>query len=151
MSEIRKWLESLGLGQYAAALEANDIDMDLLKQVDDQTLKDIGVASAGHRLRIRNAIAKLALTQVAEATLTSTAPPRETTVPSAERRQWRMLYPSIAAMRSRGSVMVVRVLCIGGRTTRRYHDTPCTSSHCGRLRNLKLLIGDSFRVRGCDR
>jgi hypothetical protein len=25
--------------------------MDLLKQVDDQMLKDIGVASAGHRLR----------------------------------------------------------------------------------------------------
>jgi hypothetical protein len=36
MSEIRKWLESIGLGQYADASEANDIDMDLLKQVDDQ-------------------------------------------------------------------------------------------------------------------
>jgi class 3 adenylate cyclase len=33
--------------------------MDLLRQVDDQILKDIGVSSAGHRLRIRNAIAKL--------------------------------------------------------------------------------------------
>jgi class 3 adenylate cyclase len=31
----------------------------LLGQLDDQTLKDIGVSSAGHRLRIRNAIAKL--------------------------------------------------------------------------------------------
>jgi hypothetical protein len=55
MSEIRKWLEAIGLGQYADAFEANDIEMDLLKQVDDQMLKDIGVASAGHRLRIRNA------------------------------------------------------------------------------------------------
>ena len=52
MREIRKWLESIGLGQYADAFEANDIDMDLLKQVDDQVLKDTGVASAGHRLRI---------------------------------------------------------------------------------------------------
>ena len=33
--------------------------MDLLGRVDDQTLKDIGVSSAGHRLRIRNAIATL--------------------------------------------------------------------------------------------
>jgi len=59
MSETRKLLESVDLDQYADAVEANDIETDLLKQVDDQTLKDIGVASAGHRLRIRNAIAKL--------------------------------------------------------------------------------------------
>src|SRR5262249_7186314 len=59
MSEVRKWLETVGLAQYANAFEANDIDIDLLSQVDDQLLKDIGVSSAGHRLRIRNAIAKL--------------------------------------------------------------------------------------------
>jgi len=49
MSEIRKWSEAIGLGQYADAFEANDIEMSLLKQVDDQMLKDIGVANAGHR------------------------------------------------------------------------------------------------------
>jgi hypothetical protein len=59
MSDIRKWLEAIGLGQYADAFEVNDIEMDLLKQVDDQMLKDIGVASAGHRLRIRNAQGQL--------------------------------------------------------------------------------------------
>ena len=60
MSEIRKWLEAIGLSQYADAFETNAIDMELLKQVDDQILKDIGVSAAGHRLRIRNGIAKLA-------------------------------------------------------------------------------------------
>ena len=59
MSEIQKWLETIGLGQYANAFEANDIDMDLLRQIDDQALRDLGMTSAGHRLRIRNAIAKL--------------------------------------------------------------------------------------------
>jgi hypothetical protein len=49
MSEIRSWLESIGLGQYADAFETNDIDMDLLQHVDDQTLKDIGIASAGFK------------------------------------------------------------------------------------------------------
>jgi len=39
MSEIQKWLETIGLGQYAAAFEANDIDMDLLRQIDDQALR----------------------------------------------------------------------------------------------------------------
>ena len=59
MSEIRAWLDGIGLAQYAGAFESNDIDMDLLGRVDDQTLKDIGVSSAGHRLRIRDAIATL--------------------------------------------------------------------------------------------
>ena len=56
MSEIRTWLEAIGLGQYGDAFEANKIDMDLLGQVDDHILKDIGVSAAGDRLRIRNAI-----------------------------------------------------------------------------------------------
>jgi hypothetical protein len=59
VSELRTWLDGIGLAQYANAFEANDIDIDLLGQVDDQVLKDIGVSSAGHRLRIRNAIARL--------------------------------------------------------------------------------------------
>jgi hypothetical protein len=59
VSEIRAWLDGIGLAQYAGAFESNDIDMDLLGRVDDQTLKDIGVSSAGHRLRIRDAIATL--------------------------------------------------------------------------------------------
>jgi hypothetical protein len=59
MSDVRTWLAGIGLGQYADAFEANDVEMDLLNGVDDQMLKDIGVTSAGHRLRIRTAIAKL--------------------------------------------------------------------------------------------
>ena len=51
MSEIRKWLESIGLAQYADAFEANEIGMDLLGQGDDQMLKDLGVSIGGNRLR----------------------------------------------------------------------------------------------------
>jgi hypothetical protein len=72
MSEIRTWLERIGLGQYADAFEVNDIDMELLRQIDDQALRDLGMTSAGHRLRIRNAIAKLAPTQVPEVNLSGT-------------------------------------------------------------------------------
>jgi hypothetical protein len=59
VSEVREWLAAIGLPQYAEAFEADHIEVDLLGQLDDQMLKDIGVSSAGHRLRIRNAIAKL--------------------------------------------------------------------------------------------
>jgi class 3 adenylate cyclase len=92
MSEMRKWLEAIGLGQYGDAFEANKIDMDLLGQVDDHILRDIGVSAAGDRLRVRNAIAKLAPAPVAEANLSATAPAHETTTPSAERRQLTVMF-----------------------------------------------------------
>src|SRR5215471_18115138 len=92
MSEIRKWLEAIGLGQYGDAFEANKIDMDLLRQVDDHILKDIGVSAAGDRLRIRNAIAKLATAPVAQVNLNATTPTHETTAASAERRQLTVMF-----------------------------------------------------------
>jgi class 3 adenylate cyclase len=92
MSEIRKWLEAIGLGQYADVFDANEIGMDLLGQVDDQMLKDIGVSIGGHRLRIRNAIAKLTAAPVAEVNVSATAPTPETTAASAERRQLTVMF-----------------------------------------------------------
>jgi class 3 adenylate cyclase len=92
MSEIRNWLEAIGLGQYADAFETNAIDMELLRQVDDHILKDIGVSAAGHRMRIRNAIAKLAPAPVAEVTLSATTATHETAAPSAERRQLTVMF-----------------------------------------------------------
>ena len=59
ISSVQQWLSDLGLSHYAEAFESNDIDVQLLPSLNDQVLKDIGVASAGHRLRILNAITKL--------------------------------------------------------------------------------------------
>jgi|SRR5215469_3324637 len=89
MSAIRKWLEGIGLDQYADAFEVNKIDMDLLGEVDDQILKDIGMSAAGDRLRIRKAIAKLVTAPVAEV---SPAPKHESTAASAERRQLTVMF-----------------------------------------------------------
>src|SRR6516165_4947246 len=84
MSEIRKWLESIGLRQYADAFEANDIDMELLRKVDDQTLKDIGMSSAGNRLRVRSAIAELSPSDA--------GPSSEDSRATAERRQLTVMF-----------------------------------------------------------
>ena len=92
MSTVRDWLEAIGLGQYANAFEANDIDMDLLIRLDDQLLKDIGVASAGHRLRLRDAIAKLAPTSVTQPNAASAATAAEVPATSAERRQLTVMF-----------------------------------------------------------
>jgi class 3 adenylate cyclase/predicted ATPase len=92
MSEVRKWLETVGLAQYANAFEANDIDIDLLSEVDNQLLKDIGVSSAGHRLRIRNAIAKLGA-QVQSGS--ADVPLRAAGAASAERRQVTVMFSDL--------------------------------------------------------
>jgi class 3 adenylate cyclase len=92
MSEVRKWLDSIGLAQYADAFETNDLDIDLLGQVDDQLLKDIGVSSAGHRLRIRNAIAKLSARVQSEST---DAAPVAAGAATAERRQVTVMFSDL--------------------------------------------------------
>ena len=56
MSRIRQWLVSLDLGQYADAFETGDIDWASLPQLDHDVLKDLGVRSPGHRLRILRSI-----------------------------------------------------------------------------------------------
>src|SRR5262249_15112348 len=93
MSSVRDWLDAIGLGQYADAFEANDIDTDLLPRIDDQLLKDIGVSSAGHRLRLRDAIAKLAPPSIADANGASAVSTTEASAtPSAERRQLTVMF-----------------------------------------------------------
>ena len=60
MSEkVSDWLEDLGLGQYSTAFEENAIDWELLPELDQETLKDIGIGVAGHRLRILKAATAL--------------------------------------------------------------------------------------------
>jgi class 3 adenylate cyclase/tetratricopeptide (TPR) repeat protein len=95
MSEVRKWLEAIGFAQYADAFEANEIDMDLLGQVDDQILKDIGVSAVGHRLRIRDAIAKLSSVVTPDAKAAATVNAPEIPPASAERRQLTVMFSDL--------------------------------------------------------
>ena len=55
MIGIRKWLEELGLEGYADAFEHNDVDLDLASDLEDRDLKELGVASLGHRKRLLRA------------------------------------------------------------------------------------------------
>ncbi|MDE2603671.1 MAG: AAA family ATPase, partial [Bradyrhizobium sp.] len=53
------WLRNLGLVQYAQAFAGNDIDFDVLRGLTETDLKEIGVASLGHRKRLLAAISEL--------------------------------------------------------------------------------------------
>ena len=53
--DVGTWLKGLGLGQYEAVFRDNEIDVDVLTELTDQHLRDLGVP-LGHRLKILRAI-----------------------------------------------------------------------------------------------
>lgn len=55
MSEIRQWLQSLDLGEYASAFEENRVDLSLISDLDHTVLKEMGVTVIGDRIRILKA------------------------------------------------------------------------------------------------
>src|ERR1700740_423824 len=57
--DIVVWLRSLGLGKYEAVFRENDIDETVLPSLTHETLKELGVASVGHRVKLLDAIAAL--------------------------------------------------------------------------------------------
>jgi class 3 adenylate cyclase len=79
--DLAEWLRSLGLEQYAPAFEQNHISPELLPSLTADDLKDLGVASVGHRRAILAAIAGLRPEPVAAAA------PDPAAGSAAERRQ----------------------------------------------------------------
>ncbi len=59
MSDITEWLDDLGLAQYAEAFAENGVDFDLLPEITNDDLKDLGVVRLVDRKRILKAIADL--------------------------------------------------------------------------------------------
>ena len=88
--DVESWLNDLGLGQYAGAFGANDIDDETLASLDGDDLRELGVASLGHRKKLLAAIGRLA---DGDADVAPRAP-RES--PAGERRQVTILFADIA-------------------------------------------------------
>ena len=97
--DVVVWLRSLGLGKYEAAFRENDIDETVLPGLRDETLKELGVASIGHRVKLLGAIAALrnegsgkAPTVHAATTLTS---PNAHPEDRAERREVTVMFSDL--------------------------------------------------------
>jgi mitogen-activated protein kinase kinase kinase len=58
-SHVARWLSDIKCGNHAATFKANDIRGDILLELDQVTLKEMGVSSIGDRLRIVNAVKAL--------------------------------------------------------------------------------------------
>ena len=89
---ISAWLHGLGLGQYEQAFRANDIDVDLLPTLTEDDLRELGVASLGHRKRLLAAISTLAGSANPQPSPAPPTPPPASTTPQAERRQLTVMF-----------------------------------------------------------
>jgi class 3 adenylate cyclase len=92
-NRVAKWLEQLGLGQYAEAFEENAIGLEHLPDLDHETLKELGIRAVGHRMTILKAAAQPE-GQVGTAAVreTDSAPPIPSSSPEAERRQLTVMF-----------------------------------------------------------
>jgi hypothetical protein len=50
--DVAEWLHGLGLGHYAPAFAANDIDDEVLPELTADDLIGLGVTSIGHRRKL---------------------------------------------------------------------------------------------------
>jgi class 3 adenylate cyclase len=91
--DVTEWLQSLGLEQYAAAFEQNHISSELLPSLTADDLKEIGVASVGHRRQMLEAIATLRAEPAAAADV---AAPGPAAASAAERRQLTVMFCDLA-------------------------------------------------------
>ena len=87
MGDIAAWLEQIGLAKYGETFRANAIDFDVLPELDENELKELGLP-LGDRKRLLRAIAELKETAANRSRDTSAAP----IGPSAERRQLTVLF-----------------------------------------------------------
>jgi class 3 adenylate cyclase/predicted ATPase len=78
--DVGTWLRGLGLEQYEAVFRDNSVDADILPRLSGEDLKELGVASVGHRRKLLDAISELR----APTDSTGSAPP---IAPSATRGQ----------------------------------------------------------------
>ena len=97
--DVTEWLSGLGLERYAAAFRNNDIDGEILRRLTGEDLRELGVASIGHRRRLLDAIAALGDRQFADEPSPMSAQAPGATA-EAERRQLTVMFCDIVGSTS---------------------------------------------------
>jgi class 3 adenylate cyclase len=87
-SGMTVWLRDLGLGDYAETFKDNGVELDLLPELDNEDLKDLGVSRLADRKKLLKAIAELR-PEVIEERIAPAAPTPEM---AAERRQLTVMF-----------------------------------------------------------
>jgi class 3 adenylate cyclase/tetratricopeptide (TPR) repeat protein len=114
MSDLRDWLRGHGLEQYADTFEANDIDLDILAELSEHDLEQLGV-SLGNRRRLLKVIAGGAAAPAPSKP--SASPTSESS--DAERRQVTVLFADMVGSTALSGKVDPELL---GALIRRYQD-----------------------------
>ena len=85
--DLKKWLENLGLADYADVFAENAIDVDVLPHLSDNDLQELGLP-LGHRRKLQSAFPTLDKEQPSLAQAAGNASP----TPEAERRQLTVMF-----------------------------------------------------------
>jgi hypothetical protein len=97
--DVAVWLRGLGLTKYEAIFRENDIDEAVLPSLTHENLKELGVASFGHRVKLLDAIAALCsnVSGKAPSVDTATTSSAQSTRPEdrAERRQVTVMFSDL--------------------------------------------------------
>ena len=97
--DVVVWLRSLGLGKYEAIFRENDIDETVLPSLTHGNLKELGVASFGHRVKLLDAIAALRSDASGKAPFvdaaTASSAPSARPEDRAERRQVTVMFSDL--------------------------------------------------------
>ena len=96
--DLGGWLRSLGLERYEAVFRDNEIDADVLHDLTDNHLREMGVA-LGARLKLLKAIAALS-PRAEPASRTSAVAPASLAVDAAERRQVTVMFSDLVGSTS---------------------------------------------------
>jgi class 3 adenylate cyclase/predicted ATPase len=110
MSDLRHWLRSIKFEQYADAFEANDIDLDVLPELSERDLDQLGL-SLGNRRRLLKAIA--------ERGIAKSKPSDAEASGDAERRQVTVLFCDMVGSTALSGTVDPELL---GNLIRRYQD-----------------------------
>ena len=89
---MEAWLETIGLGQYAAVVADSDVDLEIAEELSDERHKELGL-SLSHRKKSQKAVMAIrtALARVAGPSALSTVPARDPNA-GAERRQLTVMF-----------------------------------------------------------
>jgi len=131
MSDLRRWLDGLGLSRYHSVLAENEIDLEILPELTEEDLEKIGIP-LGPRRKLFRALPAVKGVQGSAAAATRPLPSAtsddaravgeaaESALPPGERRQLTVMFCDIVGFTELASRLDLEVL---QSITRRYEDT----------------------------
>jgi class 3 adenylate cyclase/predicted transcriptional regulator len=102
MSDLKLWLQSLGLEKYGEVLADHDVDLNVVSDLSDQDLQELGL-SLGHRRKFMAAAAKLRSVPTSQQDTAAQMAPAGQASPLVERRQVTVVFVDLVGSTALGS------------------------------------------------